>query len=1431
MADCVPVKFSLRGKISGDVFVLGSWDGWSQATKLDKSDETLENSTRLSLPCGYYEYKFKIGDHWIHDNTKPTVVNKFRTLNNFVHVMKPPDIAISDASDQPEITVDFNPILQATEEPLPLIPKLYEAAPKENQDGDEESAFKQSVEEAPEPPTSVTPTSDITIDAVTAKVQTGEEVETTSLRVADEIVKETEQVKDTVFVPVVESSDETSVKVSLVEDEHGNAKVDNIEASETAALQIADEIVKETEEVKDTVDVPVTERQDETSVKVSIVEDEHGAAEVENVETPFETTSLQVADDVAKETEQVKDTVEVPVLTGRQDETSIKVSLVEDEHGAAEVGNVETPETTALQVSGETVKETEQVKDTVDVPVIESPEETSIKVSLVEDEHGAAEVENVETPFETTSLQVSAEIVKTEQVKDAVEIPVIESPDEASTPVKASLVEDEHGAAEVDNVETPSEQEKSSSDARNIAERVSDKSVHQEEIAADENEVKLQKEIENAAVHEATKIEGGSIKTERQLQQEIADYLARENDNVPEMIATKETVDQKDNASNDVQDTIEKVADDKIVPQEEHRDESVERDPRTVPDDETLSLEKRHTVPETKESVSENQDKTPISAIKADGETGPELVQHQTEKYDHKVIQDIPESKDDCASDEVTKVLEERTLQEEEKAPILPQSEPVSETVQPVLQEQQPEETTLETLDKHTNKAVPLEETPIKTAEGGLEIEAFEPVVERQSLDEIPIEAEPNVQEKVAQTVSKETEKHDNVTQDIPEIKEDTTTDEVPPQKKGVETDKEQEKEATSLDNGSDKTNLQQGNQKLDETAPPKEAANHVETMVDDVVKEITKTAIQEAGKTSPQQETVESAAMQDLEEKTQEKLTKEPAKHEIPNEAEVEVTPHTTGQEEKADMAETEKDKAVEDVTGEVKGADKEAALPQVHTKADVTDYNMTEVLKENLQDARNDKKSSAVDIEKTTQNTEVEVTPSRVDANAVLTDKMEALTEILHEKEKDEKPVVVDVGKATQLEPDAPTYAPDITDLDKTTKKTTIETKVKQEDDDGLESMHKEEVLPEDETTKDVVSNLEKEVEKPSPKAPVQEKMSDTVVIEKVEKEKDKALGESPQKVDKAMKEADKIVPVDGGKEVQDRVGLGDLETSPTKEIGEHVIFDKAVSDEYKDAIEEKTSVAVSEEQKGDKTEVLIETKPVEEATSKVILDNLGADIKPQEEVAVKEQTIAKPVTGVEEEPSNQIQVEDNSEKREPPSETTKISQELEDVKSRTTTKERKELPTAGGSEIPILLLTEKQEKPLKPESKKDTKKKEDAKSRLPFWKKDKTSAEQEKSTPEKKPTREVQTTKKEDQPKPQTTSSKEEAKKKEGPTSRLSFLKKKKKEEPTVQKQTEKSKPETEKPSPEEPTTKTEKAKTSNDDTKPQGFMGILRCCRCF
>ncbi|XP_078665854.1 uncharacterized protein LOC144908192 [Branchiostoma floridae x Branchiostoma belcheri] len=80
--DCSHIKLLWHGETGGDVFLQGSWDGWTQSHKLKKGDY----SVTLKLPVGLHEYKFRIGNSWFHDKAKTTVLNCWNTPNNVINV-------------------------------------------------------------------------------------------------------------------------------------------------------------------------------------------------------------------------------------------------------------------------------------------------------------------------------------------------------------------------------------------------------------------------------------------------------------------------------------------------------------------------------------------------------------------------------------------------------------------------------------------------------------------------------------------------------------------------------------------------------------------------------------------------------------------------------------------------------------------------------------------------------------------------------------------------------------------------------------------------------------------------------------------------------------------------------------------------------------------------------------------------------------------------------------------------------------------------------------------------------------------------------------------------------------------------------------------------------------------------------------------------
>ncbi|CAH1247576.1 PRKAB2 [Branchiostoma lanceolatum] len=87
--ECTRVRLDWTGEASGDVFVSGSWDGWTRAWKLKTRGDS-EYSVSLILPCRQHQYKLRTGNTWFVDMTKPTVPNSFGTFNNTIEVAAAP---------------------------------------------------------------------------------------------------------------------------------------------------------------------------------------------------------------------------------------------------------------------------------------------------------------------------------------------------------------------------------------------------------------------------------------------------------------------------------------------------------------------------------------------------------------------------------------------------------------------------------------------------------------------------------------------------------------------------------------------------------------------------------------------------------------------------------------------------------------------------------------------------------------------------------------------------------------------------------------------------------------------------------------------------------------------------------------------------------------------------------------------------------------------------------------------------------------------------------------------------------------------------------------------------------------------------------------------------------------------------------------------
>ncbi|KAI8502214.1 hypothetical protein Bbelb_198020 [Branchiostoma belcheri] len=119
------------------VVVKGSWDGWSEAYMLDRSADGVYSVT-LMLPAGLHEYKFRLGNKWFHNDTKPVVPNVFGTLNNYLEVRKLPDDGITN-QDQGTNKVAHTSVKIQKEIDLETIEVAQNSKPKRQDDKDQES--------------------------------------------------------------------------------------------------------------------------------------------------------------------------------------------------------------------------------------------------------------------------------------------------------------------------------------------------------------------------------------------------------------------------------------------------------------------------------------------------------------------------------------------------------------------------------------------------------------------------------------------------------------------------------------------------------------------------------------------------------------------------------------------------------------------------------------------------------------------------------------------------------------------------------------------------------------------------------------------------------------------------------------------------------------------------------------------------------------------------------------------------------------------------------------------------------------------------------------------------------------------------------------------------------------------------------------------
>ncbi|KAI8506168.1 hypothetical protein Bbelb_165210 [Branchiostoma belcheri] len=1137
MADCVPVKFALRGKTSGDVVVLGSWDRWSQPIKLEKSTETLEDSTWINLPSGYYEYKFKINDSWIHDKTKPTVLNKFKTLNNFVNVVKRPDIVVSDTSDQAKKPCNITDSTEKQESSQdarePLIPNLDIVASTDHQEGNADHVHKVDTDEG-----------------IDGKVEP--------------------QIEHVVDVP-----QESRVHVEPV------SYVD-IKPSESCQQNIEEKEVNLQEEPPVNVDKPKLEDEEGKNVVQDTTEPEGDKV---NTERQFQ---QEVADYLAKE-ENLALAKSIPEETTLQEGDVSKA--VQDNTDNVEV-----------------LKETAPNEDTTGAPVtMDRLDETFVKVQPVEEAYGSTGVDIFERDTST---------------------------------------EEEKGSTVIH-------------DNQNRAEIASDETHIQEDTLVDE--VKQEKEEENAAIQEATTTGGDQVITERQLQQDVAKYLKKEDKNHRETV----TDNHEGEINRAVPDSIVNVADDtsdeKIVPQKDHRD---------------------------------------------------------------------------------------------------------------VLKP-----------DKNIN-----ETSPQKHAIESLGKEADKPVLEdKHSQDEKPVS---DVQKKTEILFSQKTEKDGKIIQEIPKIKADKK--EAP------------EKDETTLQPEEHNAAIA-----FDEAALPKEAANNVVTMVDSVVEEITKTAIQEAGKdvgkTSPQQRTAESTAVDDMKETTKNKLTESSAKPDVGKKALLE------------EFNKTDVDKVIAGDTAKQPSQEPVDSIAQDNLKVEIQTTSQEGKADVTPNETESEKENAGKDVVDELKKSVTEVAPFE--------------EETIREKRKEEE-AIIDAGRATTIKLDATTSVPGsvsgTTEPEETSNapdKTTTKVESRQDDVVVPYNIHKEEALPEEDGAKDAESNLVKGMETPpeqvthekkstkdeaNKEIPLEDDKHEPLLPKVTKKEqdlKDTEERESKKEDTEVLVTEDADAKVNLAAEAQKKP-----ETQATLDLTEDTKSEKEQKPTPK--VEESPTPKVEEEEEKPTPEV--EEKPTlkeEERPSPIIEEKPT----PKEEERPTPKVAEKPTPKVEEKPTPK-EVEkpaskEGEEKSAPKEEEkpTPMEEETLTPKKETTTPKVEEKPTPKEEEKSTPKV---EEKPTSKEEEKPTPKVEekptpDEKKPTPKVEEKPTSTQQEKPTPkvEEKPT-----PNEEEKPTPKV---------EEKPTPKVEEKPAPKEEEKPAPKVEEKPTPKAEKLTPkveEKPTPKEEEMPTPTEEEKP-------------